>query len=283
MHSFLSAEELERLLGEDVPYFDLTTFALGIGEQPGMLTFTTRQPTVICGTEEVCRILEQCGAAVKECLATGQRLLRDTTFLMATGPAQALHRAWKVSVNLLEYASGIATRTRELVTVAHSINPAVAVVTTRKIFPGTKALSVKAVLAGGALPHRLGLSETVLVFPQHLVFLGGLDGLRTRLAQLQHPCAEKKICVEVANLDDAFTVAQMGVDSIQFDKLPAAELVQAIAELKHLYPSIKLAAAGGINIGNVREYVATGVDMVVTTTPYFGQPADIAAKMAAIA
>jgi nicotinate-nucleotide pyrophosphorylase len=34
-------------------------------------------------------------------------------------------------------------------------------------FPGTQAAAIKAVLSGGASPHRLSLSETLLVFAEH--------------------------------------------------------------------------------------------------------------------
>jgi len=44
------------------------------------------------------------------------------------------------------------------------VNPDIAVFTTRKIFPGAKALAVKAIMVGGAMPYRLGLSETILIF-----------------------------------------------------------------------------------------------------------------------
>jgi hypothetical protein len=47
-----------------------------------------------------------------------------------------------------------------------------AVACTRKNVPGTKRFAVAAVKAGGAVMHRLGLSETVLVFPEHCAFLG---------------------------------------------------------------------------------------------------------------
>jgi len=35
-------------------------------------------------------------------------------------------------------------------------------------------MTVKAVIVGGGLPHRMGLSETVLVFKQHLNFIGAI-------------------------------------------------------------------------------------------------------------
>ena len=62
-----------------------------------------------------------------------------------------------------DIASGIATRTSQIVKKAKAVNPSVVVVTTRKAFPGTKKVAIKAIIAGGALPHRLGLSETILV------------------------------------------------------------------------------------------------------------------------
>jgi molybdenum transport protein len=34
-------------------------------------------------------------------------------------------------------------------------------------FPGTQAAAIKAVLSGGASPHRLSLAETLLVFAEH--------------------------------------------------------------------------------------------------------------------
>jgi molybdenum transport protein len=49
-------EELERVITEDVPYFDLTTTILGIRDKEGEITYTARHDMVVCGTEEVRRI-----------------------------------------------------------------------------------------------------------------------------------------------------------------------------------------------------------------------------------
>ena len=40
---------------------------------------------------------------------------------------------------------------------------------TRKNFPFAKKFCIKSIMSGGAMPHRLGLSETVLFFPNHRV------------------------------------------------------------------------------------------------------------------
>ncbi|ACF14944.1 modD protein [Chloroherpeton thalassium ATCC 35110] len=279
MTVFISDEEISKFIQEDVPYFDLTTLALGIAEKKGKITYHTRHETVACGTEEAARVLEKCGAKVTTLVPSGSLLSDGELMLEAEGAAGTLHTAWKVSLNLLEYMSGVATRTNKLVTLARRENPNITVAITRKIFPGTKSLSVKAVLAGGAHLHRLGLSETVLVFKQHLVFMGGLSEFLHQLEALKIECKEKKIGIEVDNEAQAFEVAEAGVDMVQFDKIPANDLTKTVSNLKAKYPSLQIAAAGGINGENVREYAATGVDILVTTWPYFGKPADIQAKM----
>ncbi len=279
MPVFISDEEIERFIREDVAYFDLTTFALGIGALPGRITFATRHDTVVCGVEEAGRVLTKLGAIADIAHASGERLPAGTLFLAATGPAQTLHQGWKVAVNLLEYASGIATRARAMVDAARSVNPAVGVMTTRKTFPGSRALAIKAVLSGGAMPHRLGLSETVLAFDQHLAFLGGLPGLLRQLDDVRRTCREKLIGIEVTGPDDALTVARAGVDVIQFDKLAPETLAEIVPRLRQIRPHVVLAAAGGIALDNVRAYATTGVDLLVTSALYFGKPADIEAKL----
>ena len=55
-----------------------------------------------------------------------------------------------------------------------------------------------------------------------------------------------------------------------------ASLVKAV---KAAAPHAAVAAAGGINLENVKAYAATGVDLLVTSAMYWGKPADIGAKM----
>lgn len=57
---------LERLIEEDVPYGDLTTDLLGIGARRGRIVFTTREPTVLCATEEAAGILGKFGAEIRQ-------------------------------------------------------------------------------------------------------------------------------------------------------------------------------------------------------------------------
>ncbi len=271
--------DIDEFIREDVPYIDLTTKILGIGDKTGKITFTTREDTVLSGVEEVLRIFEKLNIKCNNFLPSGTFLGKDEIFIEAEGKAKDLHMAWRVSLSILEYCSGIATRTKVLVDKAKKANPDINIFTTRKVFPGTKKLSIKSIMLGGAWPHRLGLSETILMFKQHVNFIGGYRKLAEMMPEIKTTAFEKKIVVEVDNMDDAVLMAESGVDVLQIDKLPVDYLTEIVAKVKNINPDIGLIATGGVNVNNVEDYAATGVGAVVTTSLYFGKPSDISVKI----
>ena len=172
MPTIASRAELEQLLADDVPYGDLTTDALGIGTMPGSMEFAARDKMVLALAEDAAAIIELAGCKVELHACSGTALEQGSPILSARGPASALLRSWKVAQTLIEIWSGVATDARAIVDAATAVAPNIAVACTRKNVPGTKRFAVAAVKAGGAVMHRLGLSETVLVFPEHRAFLG---------------------------------------------------------------------------------------------------------------
>ena len=279
MITCLQDNEIERFIEEDLPYGDLTTHLLGIGSIRGKLTFTTRGDTVICGTEEAGRVLEKCGASVTLTVPSGTAAAGGKVFFVAEGSAQSLHAGWAIAVNLLGYASGIATRTARIVRLARQVNPSVAVVATRKSFAGTRKVAIKAIIAGGAPPHNLSLSETILVRRRHTPFMGGLEAFLRTLPELRTKAREATIIVEAGSFDEALRIAKAGVDVLQVDNLPPSELKQLIDTVRTLNSSVKVAATGDINEDNVSEYAGTGVDLIVLSSVYFGTPSDIVAAL----
>jgi molybdenum transport protein len=211
-------------------------------------------------------------------LPSGTRTAPEEVFFEAQGTAANLHMAWKAVMNIFEYSSGIATRTRRLVDSASKVNPKINIVTTRKNFPGTKELSIKAVLSGGGLPHRLGLSETVLIFKQHRNFIGDDEFLKL-IPEIKARACEKKILAEAESLDEALRFCKAGVDGVQFDKVAAVDLQKYVVALRAVNPKLVILAAGGIQESNAEEYAKTGIDAIVTTALYFGKPADIGCRM----
>lgn len=272
----LADSVLQSWLAEDAPFGDLTTQSLGIGSAPGHMSFTARNAMVLALAPEAARLLELAGAKVEMLAGDGSHLAPGDTILTATGRAQALLLGWKVAQTLLEMASGMASAAAAIVAAAHTVDSRITVACTRKSFPGTRAVAVKAIIAGGAVPHRLGLSETVLVFAEHLAFTGHrpLSGV---VAEMKQRCPEKKIVMEVANLEAALHAAQAGVDVLQLEKFTprqVAETAHALAD----WPGT-LAAAGGVNAANAVDYARAGAHVLVTSAPYWAPPKDVAVKI----
>ena len=270
---------LADFLADDVRLGDLTTHLLGIGTQPALMTFAAREPLVLAGAEEAARIIEMAGATVELHATSGTALAGGGAILSATGPAAALHRSWKVAQTLVEIASGIATSARRIVDAARSVRPDIAVACTRKTTPGAKLLSIKAIMAGGAMPHRLGLSETILVFEEHRCFLADASAGQI-VERLRRGAPEKKIVVEVATPDAALQWAQAGADVIQAEKFSPADIAATAADFRRTGVAALLAAAGGVNPENAAAYAQAGADILVTSAPYSAKPRDVQVKLA---
>jgi molybdenum transport protein len=267
-------DELRRWLAEDVPYGDLTTHALGFGDRNGCIRFEARQAMVAACSEEAGRLMTLAGAQVSECVRSGTTLQAGVLLLAAEGPAAALHAGWKVSQTLLETAGGIAAAAQAIVEAARQAKPDIVIACTRKSLPGTRALSVKAILSGGAVPHRLGLSETILVFAQHRAFTGNVS-LSEIVARLRRCAPEKKAVVEADTLAEAVAIADAGADVIQLDKASPADVAALRRHCESRTPRPLVAAAGGINAANAADYARAGADVLVTSAPYTARPLDV--------
>lgn len=272
---FFDHATIDAWIAEDAPLVDLTTHLLAVGGQPARMRFTIRGEAVAACTEEAARIVQHCGGQVEGLLASGTPVAAGDVLLTAMGDAAGLLRAWKVAQNLLEYACGVAGATARMVRAVQAAAPGVAVLTTRKHAPGLRRIALKATLSGGAFPHRLGVGETVLVFPQHRALLGGWDGVAERLAAVTHALAEKKCVIEANSLDEALLAADAGADVVQFDKATPQDLRTWCPRLRERHPRLHLLAAGGINADNAADYAASGVDALVTSSLHYALPADV--------
>lgn len=262
---------LEAWLADDVPCGDLTTDALRIGPMAARVAFLARQPMVVCASEEAVRLIELAGARARLASPSGASIGPADLILTAEGPACSLHRAWKTAQTLIEWASGIASATAAMVAAAGDVP----VACTRKNVPGTKALSAKAVRSGGGVMHRLGLSETLLLFPEHRRFLD--EAPASTIQRLRRGQPEKKIVVEVSCLEEALIWAEAGADVLQLEKFTPDAVAACRASLQQMEILSRplLAAAGGIRVDNAAAYVAARVDILVTSAPYTAPPKDV--------
>lgn len=277
--SVLSTTELERLLAEDAPFGDLTTESLGIGRQPGRICFAARSAMVVAGIDEARSLLNLAGVQAQVNVHSGREVAPGATLLVGEGEAGSLHRAWKVAQTLMEVWSGVASATRELVTAARVGRADIVIACTRKNLPGTKAMAVAAVKAGGGVMHRHGLSETVLVFPQHRAFRPR-DGFAELVRELRSSAPEKKLVVEVMTIEEGMAAAEAGFDVVQTEKFQAGEVAELVSRVRPMTPRPVVVAAGGINPVNAAAYARAGADVLATSWPFTAKPADVVVTIA---
>lgn len=269
--------EVERLLLEDAPSGDLTTDILGLGASRARITFTARDAMVVAGIEVAADMLAMAGLDVTLDISSGHQVASGSRLLSATGSASATHRVWKPAQTLVEILSGMATAARAVVDAARVVDPDASVACTRKTVPGARRLSQLAVTAGGAVLHRLGLSETVLIFPEHRAFLSDLP-LADVLQRARSGAPEKKIAIEVNTVAEAADAITAGFDIIQLEKFTPVDVAKVVrAGPPAARPLI--AAAGGIHPGNAGDYVKAGAMLLVTSWPYTARPADVSVRI----
>ncbi len=274
MHFTTNLSEIEAMLREDVPYFDLTSRIMNLETIDAEILFTPKTDITVCGTEEAEKIMTMLGAETSILKKTGDKASSGQTVFRAYGNAEQLHMGWKVVQNILEHFSAISTRTSAMVDGANRGKPRTEVCGTRKHLPGIKHLSLKALCAGGGYPHRLGISDSVLIFSNHYDLLGGIEAVCRELPEIRSKCPEKKVAVEVESLDHALMTAQAGADIIQLDKLKPEAVKKIVDTVKSSHKHIVIAAAGGVNDSNAEAYAAAGADVLVSSWMYFGKPVD---------
>jgi len=263
------------MIREDVGLIDMTTVGLEIGDLQGKISFSPKKAVVLCGSEMVEDICKRMHLDVKRFKDSGELLEENEVILEAYGLAENIHQIWKVCQNILEYSCGIATKTHEMLSLARVHNPHIELLTTRKIFPRTKELALKAVYAGGGAHHRLGLYDSILIFKQHRAFFDDAASFEAQFAKMKRKFLEKKIVVEVENCEEAFYFARLGADILQCEKMSYAELGKCITEVRKEFPLMLFSATGGVGEKNIAEYAKVGADFIVTSSPYHAKPADI--------
>ena len=181
----------------------------------------------------------------------------------------------------MEYASGVANRTRSMLDAARKGAPSAVVAGTRKHYPGGKYIAYAGLFAGGGIVHRHGLSDSILVFDQHRVFFNSESELAEGVGRLIASNPERKTCVEVGSIEEGMKFVRMGVDIIQCERFSTNDIAEFSAAAKMENPKLVINAAGGVNLSNAQEYAAAGADVLVSSFMYFGSPFDV--KMSFVA
>jgi len=267
---FFTYEEIDRLINEDMPMFDLTAELLDIKDK-GKISFYTRKDCVVSANKLVEKLAKKLELKTVFKEKDGNFVNAGSKLFEAEG--ENILILWKVAQNIYEYALSVSTYVYEMTKKARKYNPNIEILTTRKVIPFTKKIALQAVMDGGGLPHRVTTTETILVFDNYINLYGGWDKFYKNFEKMKEKSVEKKWVVETKDLNQAKKLIEIGVDVLQLDKVDV-ETTEKIVKLAH-NNGIKVISAGGININNVEKYAKTGTDSIVTTAPYFAKGADV--------
>lgn len=270
---------IDQLLLDDIQYGDLTTRALGLQSQLGVMTFASKFGGCVSGIAIARRMLEKLGITCECHSQDGQQVEPQSILIRATGPIEALHQGWKAVQNVLEWCGGVSHYTQQMVSILRQYQPDGQLACTRKTIPQTKPLALTAILAGGAIIHRAGSAESILLFTNHRQCLEKPDDWAGHIKALRQAAPEKMIIVEADDYEQAILATNAQADIIQLDKLPI-EQIQRLQELaKQQSRPCRLSIAGGINLKTIETFAQTGVPLLVTSAPYYAAPRDIKVKI----
>ena len=274
----LSDAEILAYIGEDLPYFDLTTSLQSI-RKSASLTILPREDVTVSCVDVAARIAQLLDCEAQICVPNSAVAAAKEPIVKINGSYDNVHKAWKLAQICLEYACKIATYASAMNEAAKSVNPKCEILATRKSFPFAKKFCLKAVLEGGCGIHRLNLSDSVLFFKNHIKAYDSYEEFLAQIPTFKTKAPERKIAVECENLDDCEALLRAGADVVQCDKFTSEAVKQAVDLRDKIAPNAALVASGGINLKNVREFAITGADALVTSAMYTQGMADITAVL----
>lgn len=271
-------------LAEDIGSGDLTSEALISPDAQGHAILLAKSDGIIAGTVVAGLVFGQvdrttsCDWVVGE----GEQVKAGTILAHLHGPVRGLLGAERTALNFLQRMSGVATLTRRYVDAIAGTSTTI--LDTRKTIPGWRELDKYAVSMGGGMNHRMGLYDMVMIKDNHIAAHGGIAGAVAVVRQRLNEWGQKnvKIEVETKSLEEVSqAVSCEGVGRIMFDNFSPEHLSEAVILVSN---RCETEASGGINLSNVRDYAATGVQYISIGALTHSAPAlDISLDLRAVA
>ena len=234
-----SVREIIRIaLEEDIGNGDITTAFLIPEDSESRALIIAKGNFVVAGIPFIKEVFSFFDREVRfnVFINDGAKVMKGDVIAEVSGSTKVLLSGERVSLNLFQRLSGIATLTNMFVEKVRGLHAKI--VDTRKTTPGLRFMEKYAVRVGGGNNHRFGLFDGILIKDNHIEAVGSITEA-LRLASEAHHLA--KIEVEVENLKD---------------------LKEAVKIVRNIKKDIILEASGNVSLENVREVADTGVDLI---------------------
>ncbi len=263
--SYLTSEALSSFiraaLQEDVGDGDHSSLASVPDDAQNRARLLVKDPGVLAGVELAHLVFREVDPQlrVEQLLADGARVQPGDVVLTVEGRAQSILTAERLVLNCMQRMSGIATHTAHLTSLLAGTHAKL--LDTRKTTPNFRLCEKWAVLIGGGVNHRYGLSDMIILKDNHVDYAGGIRAaIEATQAYLARTGRQLPIEVETRTLAEVQAALDTGgIQRIMLDNMPPAQLREAVQLIAGRYPA---EASGGITEDTIAAVAATGVDYI---------------------
>lgn len=257
---------LHSWLVEDIGRGDRTTQGLLASQlRVGKGSWVSKAPGIIAGLPVAARVFQLLSQQVNfvAVASEGEWCNPGQVVAQLHGALDALLIGERVALNLAMRLSGIATLTRKYADCIADL-PA-QLVDTRKTTPGLRLLEKYATHLGGAINHRMGLDDAVMIKDNHIAAAGSIGAAITCIRhQMPYPLS---IEVETETLDQVKEALDHKADIIMLDNMSLDLMRQAVKMIRSSDSRVKIEASGNITLLTIRAVAETGVDYISSSAP----------------
>lgn len=254
-------KSMEIWFSEDIGDGDHTTLSTIPSESKGKAKLLVKDEGIIAGLFAVEKLIRKFDKdlSMKVLLEDGSKIHNGDIVFEIHGPVRSILQIERLSLNLLQRLSGIATQTYQYVRKLKGTKTKI--LDTRKTTPGLRFLEKEAVRLGGGVNHRAGLFDMILIKDNHIDFSGGIENaIRKAKHYLEKNKLELKIEIEARNLEDIERILKEGgIDRILLDNFTPGLTLQAV---KMIDGMAETESSGGITLQSLRNYAECGVDFI---------------------
>ena len=248
-------------LREDVGSGDHATLGSIPPDTQGCAALLVKEGGVLAGVELAEAILKKYDASLKLQLKIpdGATVKKGDVAFVVEGSARSILTTERLVLNCMQRMSGIATKTRHLVTLVEGTGARL--LDTRKTTPAFRLPEKWAVLIGGGLNHRIGLFDMVMLKDNHVDLAGGIEQAILRTKEYLHAAKlDLPIEIETRTLAEVQAVLRTGgVHRIMLDNMSLEEMKEAV---KIIGGRFETEASGGITESTIRAVALCGVDYI---------------------
>jgi nicotinate-nucleotide pyrophosphorylase (carboxylating) len=239
-------------LKEDIGKGDITTISCIPKQKIAKAKIIAKEEGIVCGLDIVKHVFKIFDPKVKiiNYKKDGDKVKKHEIVVEIIGKATSILSTERIILNFLQMMSGVATTSNRYVKKAGKVK----VLDTRKTLPGMRYLQKYAVKCGGAVNHRMGLYDMVLIKDNHIVIANGITNA-VKLCKEKYPKA--KIEVECSSLEQVNEALKTQCDWIMLDNMDINTIKKAV---KIINKKKIVEVSGGVNLDSISKISKTGVD-----------------------